>query len=171
MTAEQSSDAADGPDGTLSHPARWSRAVRATETRTGLCPWCGYIGPGCGYHGCPSCHELAYGKERGPGGGCEACYGLGLASYFLEFPGAECELADCTHCTEPGCNACMKTGRVCRHCARCVDHADPGQADACTGTRWSQLHRAEVEFHVPSTYNRHTGLWSETSVPVRSPKW
>lgn len=91
--------------------------------------------------------------------GCGLCVEIRNRSGFAAFPGWECELADCLHCSI--CNLCHRTGVVCGDCGLCIEHQSLASSplSACAGMSWDPTLRGQREYFRHRLLDPSTGLW------------
>lgn len=67
---------------------------------------------------------------------------------------------DCLHCVV--CGLCKASGRVCRDCLRCDEHAESAWEypnGPCWRLRWDRLRRVRVAVHSASVWDPATRRW------------
>ena len=67
---------------------------------------------------------------------------------------------ECVHCVV--CGLCKGSGKVCRECWRCADHAvtpDDDDLPGCLRFRWSSVLRQEVGYFEHDYWSPATGRW------------
>jgi hypothetical protein len=107
----------------------------------------------CPDHGCVDCAD-----ESGYDDDCDGCAQANTVAYYEEWPEAVHEQCD-VHCAE--CDACFRTGTVCRWCQLCTDHVDDEYGECLAGAVWSRARRREIPYSRHSTWNPATERWSE----------
>lgn len=114
--------------------------------------------PDCDEHGCPFCQD---GREQIPWiTPCSSCEQQRHASHraFLALnPAVVCELEDCLHCA--ACDACSKTGQVCRNCEHCVACEEEAMLSPCELYRWDRVTRTQRAYFQHSLRDPITGRW------------